>query len=508
MKSRKKNVIKNVTIIIICQFLNTLLGFWNRKVFLSVLGAELLGVNSLFSDVLMLFSFADLGIGTAITFALYKPIAEQDTNKIQSLLGFYRKVYCYVIASLTVISILFLPFLESLQTSIPLCDLTVYYLIFQLDNILGYICAYRETYLIAYQRERDLTMITSCVTMFRVIVQIVSLKYFANFYVYLFLRLFSAIVAKIFINIYVLKYFPETKLKKVEPLSREEETTIFKKAKAMLIQRLGNLAINQTDSLIVSYMIDVTQWGLVSNYLMLKNAIATVTSKIYSSVLPSVGDLMATEGKKKQLETLYMYDLFNAWMCTFCFAALSALSTPFVELNFGLGLEVEYYTVNMLFFSFFMDGMLATITTFREASGAVEKDKWYFIVAAVVNLIASVLFVSTIGLPGVYLGTIIAMLILMVSNSIIFFRNQYNESGIPYLCSLFRKMLLAIAICFVTHWLCESIRAQIGLTLWSFAIITIIVAIVPNALFILAFLRDPYLKKVISFVLKRGDDVC
>ena len=124
--SRTNHVAKNILWAIINQAMMIALSLISRKIFLNVLGAELLGANSLFSDVISLFSFADLGFGTAVVFSLYKPIAENDQIKIKSLLQYYNTIYRYVIIVLIAIALAFVPFLPSLKTTIPLGQLTFY----------------------------------------------------------------------------------------------------------------------------------------------------------------------------------------------------------------------------------------------------------------------------------------------------------------------------------------------------------------------------------------------
>ena len=155
--SRTNHVAKNILWAIINQAMMIALSLISRKIFLNVLGAELLGANSLFSDVISLFSFADLGFGTAVVFSLYKPIAENDQIKIKSLLQYYNTIYRYVIIVLIAIAIAFVPFLPNLKTTIPLGQLTFYYFLYQASCVLGYVCAYRETYVSACQKQRIIT---------------------------------------------------------------------------------------------------------------------------------------------------------------------------------------------------------------------------------------------------------------------------------------------------------------------------------------------------------------
>ena len=315
--SRLHNATLNTAWAIFSQFITVLLSLLTRKVFLNYLGAELLGVNSLFADVLMLFSFADLGFGTAIMFSMYQPIAEHDTKKVSSLLLMYRDIYRCVVFVLIIISLGFVPFLSYIKTNITINNLIVYYFIFQLNNIAEYIWAYRENYIIACQRERELSKWNLVYNVTKSIVQIVSLMILHDFIIYLVSGLLCTAIKKILVNRYILINYPITALKNVEQLPRDEKKCIIRKSMALLITKVGNLIINQTDSLIVSYVISVVQWGYASNYLVIKKAIFTVSDKIYSAVLPSMGNLIVESDKDHQTDVFLKYDFMNAWMHTF-----------------------------------------------------------------------------------------------------------------------------------------------------------------------------------------------
>ena len=94
--SRTRNVSRNATVAVICQVINLLLNFIIRTAFIRVLGKEYLGVNGLFTNVLTILSFAELGIGNAIVFSMYRPLAVKDTEKIKSLMWLYKKAYTII----------------------------------------------------------------------------------------------------------------------------------------------------------------------------------------------------------------------------------------------------------------------------------------------------------------------------------------------------------------------------------------------------------------------------
>lgn len=461
-----------------------------------------MGVNGLFADVLLLFSFADLGFGVAIMFSMYKPIAENDNAKVQSLLLFYRSIYNYVIIVLLVISFAFVPFLKYLNTEIPTNELFVYYLLFQITNITEYLWAYRESYVIACQQERRLSIATLIYNSIRTILQIVSLIVFESFVVYLVLGVACLLLKKLIVNAYIKRTYPITILENVEPLPGPEKKVVLRKSMALLVTKIGNLIINQTDSLIVSYTINVVQWGLVSNYMMIKRAIFVVTDKIYSAVLPSVGNLVASNQREKELSVFLKYDYLNSWLHTFCFIGLACLSSPFVALFFGKDYTLTNFVVFMVFYASFIDGLRSPVSVLREASGTFEVDKWYTILAAVVNVVVSIPCAFLWGLSGVYLGTICAMTVLHICRTLVLFAgDKYSMNAWGYLKLLFIHALVGLVLYKITSMILMPIDSFVNNLYVSFVLKLLVVLFVPNGLWLLFNIRNKYQVEYISLLM-------
>lgn len=497
--SRTKNASLNTMWAMISQGIIVILGLFSRKIFLDHLGAELLGVNSLFTDVLLLFSFADLGLGAAIMFSMYHPIAENDRTKIQSLLVFYREVYNYVIGVLFVISLLFIPFLFTINSTIDIGNLFIYYLFFQANNIIQYIWAYRESYIIASQNERVLTKLNMYFSITTTVLLIIVVIIFNNYLFFLIITLLLSVAKKFWINEYIKRKYPITIIDNVENITKQEKKSIIKKSVALLITRIGNLLINQTDSLVVSIMINVTQWGFASNYLVIKKSIFTIADKIYSGILPSMGNLVASHDKERELSVFLKYDFLNAWMHTFFFVAFATLSTPFVALFFGKDVTLSNSFVFFFFLAAFVDGLRSPVSVLREASGTYEVDKWYTMVAAGVNLVVSLPLAYYMGLDGVFLGTICAMVVLHISRIIILFNNgDYNITSLQYLYLIFKHIIIGVLFFCITSFIVRVICGHINNDYVSFIISGLLVIAIPNILWLVIYYKNENFQQIIN----------
>lgn len=490
-KSRSKNAALNTIWAIFTQLVVVCLSLLSRKIFLDYLGTEMLGVNSLFSDVLMLFSVADLGLGTAIVFSMYRPVAENDDIKVKSLLLFFRTIYRYVIIAVIAISICFIPFLNYLKTNLSFNELFVYYLFYQICNVIEYIWVYRENYVIAIQRERELTRWNLVYNIVVRIGQMVVIVIYHSFIAYLVIGIICVVLKKLLVNAYIVGKYPITRLHDARPLSKEERQSILKKATAVLITRIGNLMINQTDSLIVSYLISVIEWGFASNYLVIKKSIFIVTEKIHNAVIPSMGNLLVEDNKKHHVEVFLKYDLLNAWMYTFFFVAFLCLSNPFVALFFGEHTVLPFPFVFVFFFASFVDGLRAPVSAMREAGGSFEKDKWFTIVAAVVNIVVSIPLALIIGLTGVYVGTICAMIVLHMSRTIILLGNKgYDISAAGYIMVILRHIIIGLLLAGFTYWAASLFNSIICNPYMLFLTKCVLVAIIPNILWLAIYAKN------------------
>lgn len=151
-ESRTTSSIKNATSSIITQVFTIILNYVCRYIFVRTLSEEYLGVNGLFSNILTIFSLAELGIGSAIVYAMYKPIATHNEEKIRAYVGFYKKCYNTIALVVLILGLCFLPFLNffiNQDSSANINNLSIIYLLYLLDSVFSYLCIYKSSILIA-----------------------------------------------------------------------------------------------------------------------------------------------------------------------------------------------------------------------------------------------------------------------------------------------------------------------------------------------------------------------
>ena len=497
MGGRLGNVIKNSSLSFATNVLPSILRFFSRYIFVMCFGDALLGVNSLFSDVILLFSFAEMGVFTAVSFFLYKPIAEQDTEAIQSFLGLYRVLNRILIVLVTVVGLGFLPFLKYIKTPEPIPNLHVYYLIFLLQNILSYLFSYRTAYITSAQKAYQVSFITIIISIATEVLQILVTIIFRNFLLYLITYLVLQAIRVLWTNEYIRKHYPETIFKKSKPLDKETGLAFVKKTLSLFVMKISMVGVSQTDSIIVSTMVDVVLWGYASNYLAIKKMISLVLSSIASGMIPSLGNMTVVEEREKQLDTFNQYSFLNAWLCLNLFAGLVILVPPLIQLVFGAERLLDDLSCFLLFFNVLYFGLLEAISVLRDARGLYEKDKWLSLLSFVVNLVTSVVLVWLFGLPGVFAGTLIGTTVVYARPYMVM-KEVYGENGWNYYRICIRTLLISVPVYLLLQFVIHPAIWAWQTNILGLIISGIVTVLVTNGLFILGNLKDENLRKCLD----------
>ncbi|MDD7027878.1 MAG: polysaccharide biosynthesis protein, partial [Lachnospiraceae bacterium] len=275
--SRVKYAAKNIAFGYIGNITSTVLGFVLRTVFIMKLDETLLGINGLYTGVLTMLSLAELGIGTALNYSLYAPVANGDLEKIKSYMLFYKKAYRAIAGVVAVIGIILIPFLKYFikePGDYGMQELTIYYVIFLFNTVSTYFVAYKYSLVNAEQKNYIQTNVLTLTKLVTTISQIVVLLLTANFLLYLLTAAAVELVQKIYVSQYLNKLYPYLKEKNVRPLGREETQAIKDKTRALVCHKVGDVARLQTDSIIISSFIQVSLVGVVDNYTMVINSIS------------------------------------------------------------------------------------------------------------------------------------------------------------------------------------------------------------------------------------------
>lgn len=405
--------IKNSAIASIAQLISVLLSFVTRTIFITKLGAEYLGVNGLFSNVLMMLSLAEMGVGTAIIYALYKPLAENDERTTSALMNLYGRLYKIIGTFILIVGLSIVPFLNNLikdDASIP--NLEVIYIIFLANSVISYFYAYKGSIILADQKGYINNLNTTYFLVAQNIVQIMIIAMTSNYYLYLITQFFFTFASNIVISIKADKLYSYLKKNKSEELDYMQKKNIYKNVLAMMSSKLGSVIVNGTDNLLISAFIGVYSVGLYSNYKLIVNTVKTLFSQTISAITASVGNLTAIENKQKAIGVYNKVYFINFFISFIGAASLFNLINPFVSIWIGSRYLLSSSIVAIIVVNFYIIQMRQPAQMFINTFGLFWHIKWKAIVEAIVNLIVSLFFVSTLklGIVGILMGTFISNL--------------------------------------------------------------------------------------------------
>lgn len=506
---RVQSAAKNIAFGYIGNLTTQLLGFILRTVFINYLGDTLNGINDLYTGILSVLSLAELGVGTALNYSLYGPVARKDYEKIKSYMQLYKKAYRVIGLVIAVIGLAispFLPYLVKQPQGVSVRDLTLYYFIFLFNTVSTYFVAYKYSLAYAEQKNYIQTNTITITKMITVTLQIAVIVTTRNFYLYLLTAAAVELIQKIFISWYLNRLYPYLKDKNVKKLSKEETGEVVTKTKALVFHKVGDVARLQTDSMIISAFINVTLVGFVGNYNMILNSVANFVNIIFNSVLSSFGNLIATESKEKQYSVFKVYRFFACWIYGFSAVGFFLLLTPFIVFWQGPEKVLAAGAVACILIDYYFKGDRIVLSNFKTAAGVFEQDKYLALIQGGVNLILSIVLVQKIGLVGIYIGTIVSGLIANITKPFIIYKVCFEKSVKTYFLDSVKYLAVLLGILVLLIGIRQFVMPQV--TVLSFVVMFIVICVVFNGIFLLLFGRTQefgYLWGIIKKKLGRKD---
>ncbi|MCH5185041.1 MAG: oligosaccharide flippase family protein, partial [Oscillospiraceae bacterium] len=275
---RFMNSLRNSGLAFVGQIITIILGFILRWYFVHTLGREYLGVNSVMESMIALLSMTELGIGTSVAFALYKPIDRGDERRIGSLMAFYRKVY-HAIGILTAVAgPMLIPFMHLFtKEAVNVPSVNLIYILFLTNTVLSYFFAYKRTLLSAYQQNYINSVSEDLFAVVKYILQGIAIVVYKSYIGYLVISIVCSLGTNIVISVICDRKYPFIRRYKKEKLLREDRAGLKKSVVSLMYQKIGAKLVTGTDNLMISYA-KLSLMGVYSNYAMV---ISIITRVIY-----------------------------------------------------------------------------------------------------------------------------------------------------------------------------------------------------------------------------------
>lgn len=485
--------------------LNTILGFVCRIVFTQCLRADYLGVNGLFTNILSMLSLAELGVGGAVVYALYKPLAEHDDEKVASLVRFYSTAYRLIGAVVAVVGLAILPFLNLIITEQPNIGESIYvlYLINLFNSASTYFFSYRSSLIVAAQRNYVVASINYVVTIVQSIVQMWLLMATRNYIAYLLVQTAGTFINNIVVYLFAGKMFPYIRRKDIPTLPADEKRSIFNNVRDLMIYKISGMMVNNTDNILITFFNGLATTGIASNYTMLVSTLNSLMNLLFNGLTASVGNHNALESNQKKYQMFSFLNMMNFWIYGWGALGIVFCSGDLVRLFFGDAYVMNIAIPLVMAVNFFSVGMMNAVWTYKHTMGLFRYGRFIQLGTGILNLVFSIILGKIWGVFGILAATFVARLCTSLwYDPYAVFRYGFKMSVMLYIKRLayYGVVMVAAALgCFVS---CQLISGPLVVQV----ILKIIVcSIVTNTVFLLAFIRLPEFEKLkdIFFLLRK-----
>lgn len=484
---RTKNASRNIIFGVILKAYQILVPFLMRTAMIYLMGVQYLGLNSLFTSILQVLNLAELGVGSAMVYSMYKPIAEDDNTTICALMKLYRTYYRVIGLVIAVAGCALTPFIPHLIKSDVPAGINIYilYLLNLGATVLSYwLFAYKNSILSAHQRTDVVSKVTLITSTIQYSLQLSVLWAFHNYYLYVIVMLATQALTNIVTAICADRLYPQFKPK--GNVDKIQVQRINQRIRDLFTSKIGAIIYDSADTIVISAFLGLTVLAVYQNYFYILNAITGLIAVVFAACTAGIGNSIVMESKEKNYQDLNKFTFIITWIAGFCSVCLLCIYQPFMELWVGKDLMLSLSAVVCFVVYFVVRQFNALFNLYKDASGMWHEDRLRPLAAALTNLVLNLILVQFIGLYGILLSTVLAILCvgmpwLMHNLFTVIFEKKHMW---PFIIKLAKYTFVVLISCVVTYFICS--RFSIGL-IPTILVRGVICFIVPNMIYYLAF---------------------
>ena len=503
INSRTKNVLNNSRATLIYRIILILSNFFIRTVFIQNLGVQYTGVTSVFTDILSVLSLAELGFGEAISYALYKPLAEGDKKRIQELLNFFRVIYRWIAAIVMcggIICLQLIPYLLKDITDIKE-NVFIIFLLYVVKSAVSYLLVYRATFLVATQNSRIVSTIDTFQIGIKTVLQICILLFYKSFYAYLVSELFMTLGRNIVVSVVTKRMYSDIDFNEKYKINFKKEKKILSNVVAMAMYKISSVILHGTDRIIISSFVNTATAGVLSSFRLIPNSLQIAYEQVVLSITPSLGNLLVEKDvEERSYEVFKKLFFISFWIAFFCVVSMYILLNPFANIIwFSDDLLLSKFTIACIVANSFLACLTVPFQSFRTSAGLFVYGKYRPVIMAVLNIVISLILVYPLGVNGVLLGTIISRVVTQTwYDPYLVFKRVFKRSVKPFYFQFWGYILLTIGCCWGTQIITEVL--VVGNKYIDFIIDTMCCVILPNLVMVILFYRTEEYKYFVQLL--------
>lgn len=459
---RARNASRNVAFGLIFRLYVTVMPFVMRTIMIYFMGPKYLGLDGLFISVLQVLNLAELGVGNAMVYYMYKPIAEDDADTICALLWLYRKYYRIIGVIIAGVGVAIAPLIPKIiKDSIP-NELNIYilYLLNLSVTVFSYwLFAYKNSLLNAYQREDIISKIGIIITSIKYFVQIIVLLAFRNYYVYLIVSLLSQLINNIVTALVVSKKFPDYIPR--GKLDRAYVSSLNQRIRDVFTMKIGGTITSSADTIVISASLGLTVLTMYQNYYFILTSVIGFVTVIFNACLAGIGNGLIVDSEERNYLNYRNFTFLISWIATVCTTFFLCLYQPFIKLWVGEKYLFDFKVVILFCVYFYLYVIQQMTCVYKDAGGIWHSDRFRPLIAGGINLTLNISFVGEYGIYAILLSTIVSYLFIampwLIHNV---FRLIFKKSPKEYVVSLIKNSIITIIVNVICYCVCQKIRGD------------------------------------------------
>lgn len=458
-ESRVHKSLLNAKVNLIFYFLSLFFSFYSRKIFLECLGDNFIGLTGTLGNILGYLNLAELGIGSCISFFLYKPLQMGDRSKMQEILSvfgyLYRRIGQFILLAGCLISLAFPWIFNDAQLGMGI----IYFSFFSFlgSSLIGYFINYRQILLQADQKNYLVAIYFQSAGLVKTALQIFLAYTYRNLYVWVAIEFLFGILGCIILNWKINKEYPwlHTNIKSGKVLLKQYPE-IITKAKQVFLHKIKDFILRQSDEIFVYAFVSLKMVAYYGNYTMLVNKFTLLLNMALDGVTSGVGNLVAEGNKVNTMKVFWELMSIRYIAAGIMFYGFFFLTEPFISLWLGEDYVLNNSVLVLLLIYSYLLLTNGVIYMYLHAHG-LYGDVWAMWTEMGINV--SLIFIagSYIGIEGLLIAKITSTtLILVIWKPYYLFKDGLKDSLKLYWMGVSRYLLIFILTFYIGLWISKT----------------------------------------------------
>lgn len=465
----KKRGLLNVIVSIAFKIILLVGAILVRRFLIKYAGNEVNGLNSLYLSIIGFLAVAELGVGSAITFCMYKPIVNGENDKVSALYHLFTKLYLIIGAIILAVGCILIPLLPYLAADYQNIDQNLYLTFFLMlvSVVLSYLFSSKTSLINAYKNNYITTTISSLGIILQYILQVVVLILTKSFVWYLVCRI-AAIAFQWGITELIARKKHNEIIKNKQKIDADTKKQVTQSVKAMFMHKIGGVLVNTADSIIISAFIGVVILGKYTNYTSIMTSMTGVLTLFFTPLTSVIGHLCVEDDTEKVKKYFNFFHTFNFIIGIIFFLGYYAVIDNLINICFsskGNDLELIKSVSFIITLNYFIQFMRQATLLFRDATGTFYNDRWKPLFEGILNIglsigfvyLFSYLFGEDFAVVGVIVATIITnMTICHIIEPHVLYKFAFKSKTAKYYIRNYLYIAVFVASLVALHFCLQS----------------------------------------------------